>query len=239
MTDIVSAFEALKSIDACAISLLDSMTPTHSPNTTLLQGMPARDLNSATTALVKGLKDIDIERVNKSFNWWERATGKDLEQRARFDLATHEISNLIADMVQAHISADAARDAMLRDAENLKEVNTRLRTLIDLASSCAIRLSGEPFHVNRLKKRIEDMKTMVIANELFEAQYIISCQMLISLLDRTGEVVCVLLPLWKQHAFAVANAGVRDEREKSAMNVVAATQKKIFARLSVHAELAE
>lgn len=235
---VCTPFDNLTCIDETAITLLDSLTPSHVPDTSLIQGMPARDLNTATAAVVRGLQDINVERISRPFNWWERITGKDIEQRIRFDIATQGISDLINDMEAAHTNAEAARDAVARDALYLLEANKRLSFAIKAAASCTLRLSGDRFHVERFNKRIADLETLAAANRMLEAHYTVSYQLLVALLDRTTEVSRVLLPLWRQNAFAIANGGVGDETERSAMKSFGSIQKKICAKLLADKEIA-
>jgi len=231
----VDPFAELQLIDEDAIVLLDRLTPQHLPDSDLLQGMPARDLNAATSALVEAFRSIDVDRVNRRFNWFERITGADIEARVRFDLATHEIDDLMQATVHAQMRAERARDRIARDSVHLDRTNSELGLLVEWANACLSRIGGEEFHRQRFVKRITDIEMIIAANRMMEGQYSLAHQTLTALVDRTGEVTRVLLPLWKQHAFAIAHSDDGPMQDKPRLDAFAAVHGKICALLSTKA----
>ena len=150
----------------------------------------------------------------------------------RFDLATQEIDELMQATVHAQIRAERARDQIARDSVHLEQANVELGLLVERANACLSRLGGEEFHRLRFAKRITDIEMIVAANRMMEGQYSLAYQTLTALVDRTGEVTRVLLPLWKQHAFAIAHSSDGPMQDKPLLDAFAAVHGKICALLS-------
>lgn len=193
-------------IDDSALQAFDAAIAPFTPTEELLSVAPGRGLTDAMAALVHSMRLLNVDEVNRKFNWYQRFTGLNLEARIKFDIATEQLSHQMEELVVAAERTRRTVRMLQADLPRLHQARASNEALVDLAYAALRDRDGNDFHVARLMRKVANLEAICASNKLAEAQFKLSIDALSSQIDRFGEIEKMLFPMWQQHAFAIAQS---------------------------------
>ena len=179
----------------------------------LLEHSPVAQLTEKLSQIMAKLSDADPKAVNDKPNWVQRFTGKAVEAKARYQHARKTLENLLADAQE--ISKNVGRmvskiDEMLVSSS---AEEARLRTLLQAGREYLEEnpRAGIPAEQEisfdkpreRFARKLTNLATLQASNELSNNQLRLARAVAIDMLDRHGETVGTLFPVWRQHTLAL------------------------------------
>jgi hypothetical protein len=218
-------------IDAEVLAAFDKAIQPFEPAAELLSVNATQGLSGAMLAFVDALLKLNIDRISRKFNWYERFTGIDLEVRIEFDIAAHGLS---AQMVELGVAAGRARQVlamMQSELPRLKEIQTRHEGLLDAAAELLNRQDFVNPDVERFQRRLANLEALAASDRMTEAHVRFAIQSLTSLLDRHSEIEKTLFPIWQQHALAIAQSNDRRGAGSVMLDKFKNTHQQLAARL--------
>jgi hypothetical protein len=208
-------FAGLNPADAAALAAFDKAFEPFAPDPALLEGAPARMLGDALSEFVTALTHLDVDRVARRSGWWSRFTGADIEARLELEVAAHRLSADMHNLAQAAGAARRASAAMKADAVRLAAIAPLHQRLAEQAVEFARGGHSRDPNVARLQRRIANLETMIVSNQLVGAQMGVALEHLATLLDRYADIEKRLFPVWRHHALALAQSAGRSVEPKS------------------------
>ena len=208
--------------DEAALAVLDAGHAVRAIDNDLLSPENASVLRRAIARALATVSGLDVEKLVARQGWLQRLTGADIEARLTFELAARQVELALDALQPASDRARALLAAMDGECAALRQAQPRLAALIAFGEEVLARDDGgDPVLSDRFNRRLSNLIAIHAANEMAIAQFRLAATGLKSLLDRYTDIATVVVPLWRQHLFAVLHAsgrlrgddsGVRDFR---------------------------
>lgn len=160
-----------------------------------------RELNESLLPMVQTLGSGEGGR-----GWWARFTGASLEGDVRM---MHVAQNVEAVAAECRATADnlgvlmdglRAEIALLDRQQRNLEVRVNIgRRVLDLPGhAAAFAAKAGPELVQRFQRKLVNVESLLVAQQLTRAQYELALGNGRAMLDRFDEIMTLLLPLWYQ-----------------------------------------
>lgn len=160
------------------------------------------------------LKSADPQRVVRSWGFFQRFMGRDLEEQARFQYAQASIETVVEEAQAASQEVRKTIEALEHALADHQDEVAHLKVHIQaghefLAENPAAGLlaeEGVSFDSprERLERRLANLQTLAASHAMSISQFRLSIANALSLLDRFSETVSVLLPVWRQHQLSLS-----------------------------------
>ena len=224
-------FARIATIDEAAIAAFDACRPGAAPNDELLRGQAASALVEAMQQVLEGMRSLSGEKALRKTSLFGRLIGADIERQLDFEIGAAEVDLLVDRATQALAEATRTGTLMRVDQEKLARAQSRMERLATAATHVLATAGGEEYHRSRLERRLVDLEATIAASKGLIQQYDFAEKHLEAQCDKMRSVESLLLPVWKQHLFAVlhtadANA---DGGETKAIDTI---RKRIIAALA-------
>jgi hypothetical protein len=157
-------------IDDDALEAFDAAIIPYAPAEELLSVAPGRGLTDAMAALVHSMRQLNVNQVNRRFNWYQRFTGLDLEARISFDIATEQLSQQMEDLVVAAERTRRMIRTLQSDLPRLHQACASNEALVDLAYEALRGQKSDDFHVARLMRKVANLEAICASHKLTEVQ---------------------------------------------------------------------
>lgn len=211
--------------DAVASALADPLTindygqlaPTQPQGTdmeALLESGPVRALATSIADIIGRLRAADPRVASRRPTRLEKLTGANTERVVKYHVAR---STLDAEIEKARIRAVAARIAIRQMDASVDLIEDEIAQLDQSIEAAKDYLRAHPnagrgevgaLHDSpreRLERRITNLGVLRLSHVQVKAQMALAKGNAVDLLDRFGESVDVLVPVWRQNAIGIAN----------------------------------
>lgn len=179
----------------------------------LAQQAPVTQLAGSIQRVIAKLTDADPQVLAQKPSVLARWTGAHLERRVRYEVARESLNELIE---TAHVHAQGVRDFLgLLDA-GMASFEHEIGALQDHLQAGREYLAENPQaglpadgaldftnHRERFARKLANLATLQASHELSLAQLRLVRSSATDLLDRFEEAITVLVPVWRQQAFAL------------------------------------
>lgn len=211
--------------DAVASALADPLTindygqlaPTQPQGTdmeALLESGPVRALATSIADIIGRLRAADPRVASRRPTRLEKLTGANTERVVKYHVAR---STLDAEIEKARIRAVAARIAIRQMDASVDLIEDEIAQLDQSIEAAKDYLRAHPnagrgevgaLHDSpreRLERRITNLGVLRLSHVQVKAQMALAKGNAVDLLDRFGESVDVLVPVWRQNAIGIVN----------------------------------
>lgn len=196
-----------------ALDWLDAAGHRRPMNDQLLSVADATVMQKAIQGALVLLRKLDVDALLKRQGFLARLTGADIEARLRLEVAAQQVAACFEQMERAALRARqlvaamaAERHAMAQDMDPLCEIITEGHRLLSGAAG------AEPKLRARFERRLANLTALEAANRLAIEQFRLSETGLMAMLDRYTDMATVVIPLWRQHLFALLHSKARLSR---------------------------
>jgi hypothetical protein len=179
----------------------------------LAQQAPVTQLADSIQRVISKLTDADPKVLARKPSPLSRWTGSHLELRVRYEVARESLSELIE---TAHVHAQGVRDFLGMLDVGMASFEHEIGALQDHLQAGREYLAQNPQaglpiegaldftnHRERFARKLANLATLQASHELSLAQLRLVRSSATDLLDRFEEAVSVLVPVWRQQAFAL------------------------------------
>ncbi|WP_234830832.1 toxic anion resistance protein [Pseudomonas savastanoi] len=170
-------------------------------------------LSSKIAEILTGLSDASPEQITKAPTWLQRLTGAQVEKQVRYQVARKGLEELIN---EAEGHAQGVRDTLVSINKlisgNEQEVE-ELRIFIQAGNEYleenpeAGVLPGDDLSFDkpreRFARKLVNLQTLLSSHQMSVAQMKLSRTQALGMLDRFGETVTLLVPVWRQHTLTL------------------------------------
>lgn len=170
-------------------------------------------LASKIAEILTGLSDASPEQITKAPTWLQRLTGAQVEKQVRYQVARKGLEELIE---EAEGHAQGVRDTLVAINKlisgNEQEVE-ELRVFIQAGTEYlqefpeAGVLAGDDLSFDkpreRFARKLANLQTLLSSHQMSVAQMKLSRTQALGMLDRFGETVTLLVPVWRQNTLAL------------------------------------
>lgn len=216
--------------EALLQTFADAIEPYEVPSE-LLANSPAQELSAAMKKFVASMKSLDVDRIARKFNWYERLTGLNLQARIEFDLAAYQLDEEMIALGVAATRGRRARTTLQSEQERLGSLHDRHERLIAWGTDMLQDKDPADYHVGRFQRRLANLEALAASDRLSDAQIGLAIDALDGLLDRYEEIEKLLYPLWQQHALAIAQSATDSRSEKDAIHEFLLAHRQMSERL--------
>jgi uncharacterized protein YaaN involved in tellurite resistance len=169
---------------------------------------------AATIAkILSKMADASPQKITKKAGWLSRVLGGELETHARYHIARDSFESLIeeaqgqAQGVRDTIGAlDRLIDSHHADVQVLDCHIQAAREYMTENQQAGVAVAGSVEFDRpreRLARKVANLATLQASHELGVSQMKLSKAQAVDLLDRFGETVTVLVPVWRQHTLTL------------------------------------
>lgn len=196
--------------DEESLAILDRGYLARDIDNNLLSPERASEMRRSISRALETISALDVESLVSRQGWLQRLTGADIEARLTFELAAKQVEAVLEAL---RISADRARQ-LLGGIEDecvaLRNGQSGLAELIAFGERVAQQDDRcDPSLSDRFKRRLSNLIAIHSANEMAIAQFGLAAGGLKALLDRYTDIATVVVPLWRQHLFAILHTSGR------------------------------
>lgn len=170
-------------------------------------------LSTKIAQILSALSDASPEQIAKEPTWLQRQTGAHVEKQVRYQVARKGLEELIN---EAQGDAQGVRDTLASInkliAGNEQEVE-ELRIFIQAGTEYleenpeAGVLPGDDLSFDkpreRFARKLANLQTLLSSHQMSVAQMKLSRTQALGMLDRFGETVTLLVPVWRQHTLTL------------------------------------
>lgn len=165
----------------------------------------ATELAQLLGLMMQRLQEDSIDALSARASWWRKATGLDIEARVNSEIRFGTIADIA---MQIETQSGLVRAGVLQ-LDTLRDQQTQqifeLQAYIAAGKAFAAELPAETALPepdssprNRLLRRLTNLAVLLASLEMGQLQLQLARGNALSLLDRCGEVIQVLLPMWQQ-----------------------------------------
>lgn len=193
--------------DDASLAVLDNAYRTKPIDNALLSPESAGLMRRAINGALVTISDLDIRKLTSRQGWLQRLTGADIEARLTFELAAGQVDAALDALQAASTRARGLLAAMDEERRALGVGQGELSRLIAFGEAVSARGDGDdPTIGDRFRRRLANLTAMHTANEMALIQFRLAADGLKGLLDRYTDMATVVIPLWRQHLFAILHA---------------------------------
>jgi len=196
--------------DEEALVVLNTGYETRVIDSELLSPERASEMRRGISRALATISSLNVENLIARQGWLQRLIGADIEARLTFELAAKQVESVLETL---RISSERAR-RLLASMEDecvwLRNGQSGLAELIAFGERVSKRDdSRDPSLSDRFGRRLSNLIAIHAANEMAIAQFGLAVGGLKALLDRYTDISTVVVPLWRQHLFAVLHTSGR------------------------------
>ena len=193
-----------------ALGVLDQAYQAPTISTELLSPETASEMRRSISRALSTISSLDVESLISKQGWLQRLTGADIEARLTFELAAKQV-DLVLDAIRG--SSERARrlvTAMEDERRALQDGQPHLADFIAFGERVVRQDDrSDPSVSDRFGRRLSNLIAIHSANEMAIAQFGLAADGLKALLDRYTDIATVVVPLWRQHLFAILHTSGR------------------------------
>lgn len=165
----------------------------------------ATELAQLLGLMMQRLQEDSLDALSARASWWRKATGLDIEGRVNSEIRFGTIADIA---MQIETQSGLVRNGVLQ-LDTLRDQQAQqifeLQAYIAAGKAFAAELPAETVLPeldssprNRLLRRLTNLAVLLASLEMGQLQLQLARGNALSLLDRCGEVIQVLLPMWQQ-----------------------------------------
>lgn len=165
----------------------------------------ATELAQLLGLMMQRLQEDSLDALSARASWWRKATGLDIEGRVNSEIRFGTIADIAT---QIETQSELVRTGVLQ-LDKLRDQQAQqifeLQAYITAGKAFAAELPAETALSepdssprNRLLRRLTNLALLLASLEMGQLQLQLARGNALSLLDRCGEVIQVLLPMWQQ-----------------------------------------
>ena len=165
----------------------------------------ATELAQLLGLMMQRLQEDSLDALSARASWWRKATGLDIEARVNSEIRFGTIADIA---MQIETQSGLVRNGVLQ-LDTLRDQQAQqifeLQAYIAARKAFAAELPAETVLPeldssprNRLLRRLTNLAVLLASLEMGQLQLQLARGNALSLLDRCGEVIQVLLPMWQQ-----------------------------------------
>jgi hypothetical protein len=197
-------------LDVDALAMLENVSQSSAIDDTLLSPERAVEMRRAIRQALSTINRLDVEKLIGQHGWLARLTGADIEARLRFELAAKQVEAALEALEHASRRARALLAAMEGESAEIMRRQPDIEGAITIGQDMLASDNGaDPGLRDRFERRLANLMAIHAANDLAFAQFHIAITGLTALLDRYTDIATVVVPLWRQHLFAILHAQAR------------------------------
>lgn len=179
----------------------------------LLQQGGASRLVEHISQMLGSMADASPKALDQRPTWWSRYSGLNLERHLRFQVARKKLDRMLTETevrVQSVRDTICQLDRLIADHDDdVRAIRTYIqagREFLDehpdVGSVASNELQLERPR-ERLARKLANFATLLVSHELSIKQMQLARAQAMDLLDRIGETVSLLVPVWRQHSLAL------------------------------------
>lgn len=196
--------------DEEALVVLDTGYKTREINSELLSPERASEMRRGISRALSTISSLNVEDLVARQGWLQRLTGADIEARLTFELAAKQVEAVLEVLRTSSERACRLLASMEDECVSLQDGQLGLAELIAFGERIAGCDDGrDPSISDRFGRRLSNLITIHAANEMAIAQFGLAIGGLEALLDRYTDISTVIVPLWRQHLFAILHTSGR------------------------------
>jgi hypothetical protein len=197
-------------IDVHALAVLEHASQAFAFDDALLSPERAAEMRRAIRRALSTINTLDVEKLIAQQGWIARMTGADIEARLRFELAAKQVDTALGALEASSQRARELLNAMEMENAELRRRQPEVCDAITfgqnaLAGDCRCDLGL----AERFERRLANLIAIHAANDMAVAQFELAITGLTALLDRYTDIATVVVPLWRQHLFAILHSRSR------------------------------
>jgi len=163
--------------------------------------------------IVTKLMDADPQRMTQKTTWYDRLIGRDVERQVRYQVAHKALDELLG---EAEGVAQGVRDSLCAldeilanhaiEAERLRMHIQAGREFLDENPQAGMVDAGSlefDRPRERFARKLANLATLLSSHEMSVAQMNLTRAHAVDMLDRFHETSSVLVPVWRQHTWAL------------------------------------
>lgn len=165
------------------------------------------------SSIVSKLSDADPKQLTRKVTWLDKFLGSGLERSVRYRQARKSLEDLLEEAqgyAQRVRDTVAALNKMIEshagEAERLRAYIRAGREYLDENPDAGAIPSGSlefDRPRERLARKLANLSTLLASHEMSVTQMKLTKAQAVDMLDRFGETVTVLVPVWRQHTLAL------------------------------------
>jgi hypothetical protein len=196
--------------DEEALIVLDTGHETREIDSELLSPERASEMRRGISRALATISSLNVENLIARQGWLQRLTGADIEARLTFELASKQVESVLEALRTSSERARRLLAGMEDERLSLSNGQSGLADLIAFGERVIGRDDRrDPSLSDRFGRRLSNLIAIHAANEMAIAQFGLAIAGLKALLDRYTDISTVVVPLWRQHLFAILHTSGR------------------------------
>jgi hypothetical protein len=196
--------------DEEALVVLDTGYETREIDSELLSPERASEMRRGIRRALASISSLNVEELVARQGWLQRLTGADIETRLTFELAAKQVEAMLEALRTSSERARKLLASMEDECISLRDGQSGLAELIAFGERVAGRDDRrDPSLSDRFGRRLSNLIAIHAANEMAIAQFGLAAAGLKALLDRYSDISTVVVPIWRQHLFAILHTSGR------------------------------
>lgn len=182
----------------------------------IMEASPIGRLADHISKIVGKLVDADPKKIAAEPSWLDKLLGRDVEQLVRYEMARESLDELLDLANKAAVSVKETVKGLERLLSSHHTEVDQLDAYIQAGHEYLSEnpLAGMPSQGalefdkprERFARKLTNLAAIRASHEMSAAQMRLARSTALDLLDRFSETTTVLLPVWRHHAMAMANA---------------------------------